>query len=62
MGTALEMNAAYQAGIPVIAISPMRENWVIRAVSNRVFPDLESFMACLSTMDQPHELIDRAQR
>lgn len=61
MGTALEMNAAYQVGIPVIAISPMRENWVIRAVSNRVFPDLESFMAFLSAMDQPLDLIDRAQ-
>jgi len=60
MGTALEMNAAYQAGIPVIAISPLRENWVIRAVSNRVFPDLECFMAFLSAMDQPHDLIDRA--
>jgi len=61
MGTALEMNAAYQAGIPVIAISPLRENWVIRAVSNRVFPDLECFMAFLSAMDQPHDLIDRAR-
>ena len=61
MGTALEMNAAYQAGIPVIAISPLRENWVIRAVSDRVVTDLASFMTFLSTMDQPHELIDRAR-
>lgn len=62
MGTALEMNAAYQAGIPVIAISPMRENWVIRAVSDLVLNDLESFMVLLSTLNQPHELIDRARR
>ena len=36
MGTALEMNAAYEKGVPVIAISPLRENWVIRAVSHAV--------------------------
>lgn len=62
MGTALEMNAAYQAGIPVIAISPLRENWVIRAVSDRVFPNLESFMEFLLTLDRPHDLVDIAQR
>ncbi len=62
MGTALEMNAAYQAGIPVIAISPMRENWVIRAVSDRILADLQSFMVLLSTLDQPNDLIDRARR
>jgi nucleoside 2-deoxyribosyltransferase len=61
MGTALEMNAAYQAGIPVIAISPMRENWVIRAVSDRVFHDLQSFMESLATLNQPLELIDSAR-
>lgn len=61
MGTALEMNAAYQAGIPVTAISPMRENWVIRAVSDRVFHDLQSFMAFLATLNQPRELVDRAR-
>jgi hypothetical protein len=62
MGTALEMNAAYHAGIPVIAISPLRENWVIRAASDRILPDLQSFKTLLSTLDRPHELIDRAQR
>ena len=35
MGTALEMNAAYEKGVPVIAISPLRENWVIRAVATQ---------------------------
>src|SRR5512136_1023356 len=47
MGTALEMNAAYEKGVPVIAISPLRENWVIRALSTRVFLDLDAFTAYL---------------
>jgi nucleoside 2-deoxyribosyltransferase len=58
MGTALEMNAAYERGVPVIAISPLRENWVIRAVSTRIFADLDAFLTALSTMRSPTELID----
>ncbi len=58
MGTALEMNAAYEKGVPVIAISPMRENWVIRALSARVFPDLPAFVAFLASLDRPSQLID----
>ena len=45
MGTALEMYSAYQAGVPVVTISPLAENWVVKAFSRRVFPDLESFFA-----------------
>jgi nucleoside 2-deoxyribosyltransferase len=58
MGTALEMNAAYERGVPVIGISPLRENWVIRAVSTRVFPDLAAFMAHLETLSDPSQLVD----
>lgn len=58
MGTALEMNAAYEAGVPVIAISPLRENWVIRAVSSRVFADMDAFMAHLATVTEPVQLVD----
>jgi hypothetical protein len=58
MGTALEMNAAYEAGIPVIAISPLRENWVIRALVTRLFPDLEAFTTYLSGLQKPSDLID----
>ncbi len=43
MGTALEMWCAHQNGVPVLAITPMAENWVVRALSRRVFPDLKSF-------------------
>jgi hypothetical protein len=59
MGTALEMNAAYERGVPVIAISPLRENWVIRAVATQVFPDLAAFMAYLNRLEKPSQLIDR---
>ncbi|MGE5602343.1 MAG: hypothetical protein ACM30E_04805 [Nitrososphaerales archaeon] len=58
MGTALEMNAAYEAGVPVIAISPLRENWVIRALATRLFPDLDTFRDYLSKLEKPSELID----
>ncbi len=58
MGTALEMNAAYEKGVPVIAISPLRENWVIRAIAAQVFADLPAFMAWLNDLDAPAQLID----
>ena len=43
MGTALEMVRAYDAGTPVVSISPMAENWFIRFLSRRVLPSLEAF-------------------
>ena len=43
MGTAVEMWQAHQADVPVYAISPLVENWVILTLSRRVFPTLESF-------------------
>lgn len=58
MGTALEMNAAYEKGVPVIAISSLRENWVIRAMSTRVFPDLAAFLARLDMLSDPSQLVD----
>lgn len=44
MGTALEMWAAYQAGKPVVVISPLERNWVVRYLSTLVLPDLEAFV------------------
>jgi len=43
MGTALEMIRAYDNDKPVISISPMEKNWVIRSLSQRIFPTLEEF-------------------
>ncbi len=56
MGTALEMYSAYQQGVPVVAISPLAENWVVRAFSRRVYPDVESFMRAVDASASPAEL------
>ncbi len=43
MGTAIEMWQAYQAGIPLVTISPMGANWVVKFLSDAVLPDLKAF-------------------
>jgi hypothetical protein len=45
MGTAIEMWEAHHAGVQVLTISPMAENWVVKLLSSRVFPTLEAFGA-----------------
>lgn len=57
MGTALEMHRAYNAGIPVITISPMAENWVVRALSRRIFADIPAFAAYVADLDAPERLL-----
>ncbi len=48
MGSALEMYSAYQAGVPVLVISPLSTNWVVRAMASRLLPDLEAFRQALA--------------
>lgn len=43
MGTALEMWEAYHHGRPVITISPLIHNWVVKGLSTRVLADLAEF-------------------
>ena len=43
MGTALEMWKAFEANVPLITISPMAANWVIKHLSSVVLPDLDGF-------------------
>jgi len=43
MGTALEMVRASDAGVPVVSISPLAENWFIRFLSQRIFSSLAAF-------------------
>jgi len=45
MGTALEMWRAYEKGIPILTISPLAENWVVKFLSTQVFATLEEFEA-----------------
>jgi hypothetical protein len=56
MGTALEMYAAFLEDIPVLTISPMQDNWVVRSLSSRVFPDLAAFLASVAAVDSPAAL------
>ena len=43
MGTVIEMWQAFQSGIPVVTISPMAANWVIKHLSSAILPDLDAF-------------------
>ncbi|MFN2219073.1 MAG: hypothetical protein ACK2UA_10745 [Anaerolineae bacterium] len=43
MGTALEMWKAFEAGVPLVTVSPMAANWVIKHLSSVVLPDLDAF-------------------
>lgn len=43
MGSAVEMWMAHEAGIPVITISPLSHNWVVRLLSRKVYSSLDNF-------------------
>jgi hypothetical protein len=39
-----------------VTISPLAENWVVRALSQRVFPDMEDFMQAVQSVGAPADL------
>lgn len=43
LGTAIEIWESHKRGIPVWTISGMKDNWVVRFCSERVFDDIEAF-------------------
>lgn len=43
MGSSIEMWEASRAGVPIVSISPMRANWVIRILSDRMCDSLDDF-------------------
>ncbi len=45
MGTAIEMHEAYAHGAVIVTITPLMANWVVRAYSDRVAPDMPAFEA-----------------
>ncbi len=47
MGTAIEMWEAHQQGRVVITISPLAHNWVVRFLSDVVYPTYEEFEAAV---------------
>ncbi len=48
MGTAVEIWEAHRRGVPVLTISPLSENWVIKLASRRVFASVADFEAFLA--------------
>jgi hypothetical protein len=45
MGTAIEMWQAFQHGVPLVTISPMADNWVVKHLSDVLVSNLEAFRA-----------------
>jgi hypothetical protein len=43
MGTALEMWQAYERKVPILTITPMVDNWVVKFLSAKIFSDLNEF-------------------
>ena len=43
MGTAVEMWECNKKGVPVWCITPMKENWVVKFSSARIFESLDEF-------------------
>jgi len=49
MGTAIELAEAARAGAVVLTITPLSANWVVRAYSDRVLPDVAGFESFLAS-------------
>jgi hypothetical protein len=45
MGTAMEMWEAFNAGVYVVAVTPLVHHWAIKFTSNEILPDLASLLA-----------------
>lgn len=58
MGTAIEMHEACRNGAAVVTISPLSANWVVRAYSDRIVPDLAALEA-LAASGELAELVKR---
>jgi hypothetical protein len=43
LGTAIEIWEAYKNGIPILSISPLTTNWIIRFIPKRNFETIERF-------------------
>ncbi|MCL5109011.1 MAG: nucleoside 2-deoxyribosyltransferase [Chloroflexi bacterium] len=45
MGTAIEIWEAHRRGTPVLAITPLRHNWVVNLLAGRAFASVAEFAA-----------------
>lgn len=48
MGTAIEMWSAYKSQKPVIAVTPLTHNWIVRLTAEAVVPDLDSLIEAIN--------------
>ena len=48
MGTAIEMWEGHQHGRTVLAISPLKHNWAVRFLSDRIYADFDEFAAAVA--------------
>jgi hypothetical protein len=58
MGTAIEMFRAYQSHVPIVTVSPLEANWVVRHLSDVVLPDLSAFHSWVAGGGLPRLLND----
>ncbi|MCI0581079.1 MAG: nucleoside 2-deoxyribosyltransferase, partial [Chloroflexi bacterium] len=56
MGTAIEMWTAYRANKPVIVVTPLVHNWVVRLTADEVLPDLDSLLEYIQSGRLAHFL------
>ncbi len=49
MGTAIELWTAYHNRAYIIAVTPLRHNWVIQITADEVLPDLESLLTYIES-------------
>jgi hypothetical protein len=45
MGTAIEMWQAFRARVPIVTVSPLEANWVVKHLSDVVLADLIAFQS-----------------
>ncbi|MDP8254567.1 MAG: hypothetical protein P9M14_02345 [Candidatus Alcyoniella australis] len=53
MGTAIEIFEAKRAGVPVLTVTPLDKNWVVRLFSDQVFGDLDQLERYLADNGAP---------
>jgi hypothetical protein len=59
MGAAIEIWEAYKNSRPVVVISPLQQNWVVRFLSTCCCPDLDGFASLVASGELDKFLLDR---
>jgi hypothetical protein len=62
MGTGIEMHEAYAHGRVIVTITKMSANWVVRAYSDAILPDMAAFEAFAASGELARLLDERRRR